>query len=190
VSDPTLNLGYLLERGVDTAVNYRESLGRMGAIDYSLNGTYIFSQITEPYPGSGTYECAGYFGSNCGNPLPKWRHTINATWETPIRSLDVGVRWRHFGNTEIETASPSSLLAGSFQKSFQYTGSRDYLDLNASYALAAGVRVLVGINNVTDKDPPVLPTTSIGSVFFNGNTWAQEYDVLGRYMFVNLKADF
>jgi iron complex outermembrane recepter protein len=190
VNDPTKNLGYLLEKGVDVAMHYRETLGRFGAIDYALNGTFVASFITEPYPGSGTYDCAGYFGSTCGNPSPKWRHTFSATWETPVQSLDVGLRWRHFGNTEIDTASPATLLAGSFQKSYQYTGTRDYLDLNASYMVARGVRVLVGINNVMDKDPPVLATTSIGSVFFNGNTYPQVYDTLGRYMFINLKADF
>ena len=190
VNDPLQNLGYLQERGVDLAAHYREELGRFGAIDYALNGTYVFSFITEPYPGSGTYNCAGYFGGTCGNPMPKWRHTFSATWETPVRSLDFTMRWRHLGNTEIDSASPSPLLASSFQKAIQWTGSRDYLDLVASYELVKGVHVLVGVNNVLDKDPPILPTSSLPAPFFNGNTYPQVYDTLGRYIFMNLKADF
>jgi outer membrane receptor protein involved in Fe transport len=190
VNDPTLNLGYIQERGADLAVHYREDLGRFGALNYALNGTYEFSFITEPYPGSGTYNCAGYFGGTCGNPQPKWRHTFTATWETPVRSLDFTVRWRHFGNTEIDSASPSPLLASSFQKDIQWTGSRDYLDLVASYELVKGVHMLVGVNNVLDKDPPILPSTSLPAPFFNGNTYPQVYDTLGRYIFMNLKADF
>ena len=190
VIDPTENLGYLWERGVDVGLHYRENLGRFGAIDYNFNGTYVGSFITEPYPGSGSYDCAGYFGGTCGNPMPKWRHTLTATWETPIQSLYVGARWRHFGNTEIDAASPAPLLAGSFAKAYQYTGTRDYLDLNASYMVYRGVQVMVGVNNVFDKDPPILPTTSISSVFFNGNTYPQVYDTLGRYLFLNVKADF
>ncbi|MGH2365158.1 MAG: hypothetical protein ACRDHX_10985, partial [Chloroflexota bacterium] len=62
--------------------------------------------------------------------------------------------------------------------------------LNASYMVLSGVQVLVGVNNVTDKDPPVLATSSLTSVFFNGNTYPQVYDTLGRYMFVNIKATF
>lgn len=190
VNDPTRNLGYLQERGVDVAVHYREEFGRFGALNYAFNGTYVGSFITEPYPGSGTYNCAGYFGGTCGNPQPKWRHTFTATWETPVRSLDFTVRWRHFANTEIDSASPSPLLASSFQKDIQWTGSRDYLDLVASYELVKGVHLLVGVNNVLDKDPPILATSSLPAPFFNGNTYPQVYDTLGRYIFMNLKADF
>ena len=107
-----------------------------------------------------------------------------------MQSLDVGMRWRHFGNTEIDLASPSPLLNGTFQKDSQYTGTRDYLDLNASYMLAKGVLLLVGVNNVLDKDPPVLANDTLPPPFFNGNTYPQVYDTLGRYMFVNLKLDF
>jgi iron complex outermembrane receptor protein len=190
VYDPLENLGFLHERGVDVALHYRETMGRFGAIDYAFNGTYTGSLITEPYPGSGTYNCAGYFGATCGNPLPKWKHVLTATWETPIQSLDVSARWRHFGNTEIDAASPAPLLAGSFQKNTQWTGSRDYLDMNASYMLAHGILVMVGCNNVLDKDPPVLASLSLPPPFFNGNTYPQVYDTLGRYLFVNLKMDF
>jgi iron complex outermembrane recepter protein len=196
VDDPLENLGYLSEKGVDLAIHYRETMGRFGAIDYAYNGTYVASFLTEPYPAapgrpaSGAYDCAGYFGGTCGNPLPKYRHTLTATWETPVQSLDVGLRWRHFGNTEIDAASPSPLLNGTFQKNSQYTGTRDYLDVNASYMVAKGVMMLVGVNNVLDKDPPVLANDTLPPPFFNGNTYPQVYDTLGRYMFVNLKIDF
>jgi len=190
VYDQLQNLGYLAEKGVDMAVHYRMTMGRFGAIDYAYNGTFVGSFITEPYPGSGTYDCAGYFGGTCGNPMPKYRHTFTATWETPVTSLDVGLRWRHFGNTEIDTASPAPLLNGSFHTDSQYTGTRDYLDLNASYMVARGVLVMLGVNNVTDKDPPILANSSLPPPFFNGNTYPQVYDTLGRYMFVNVKLDF
>ena len=196
VIDTLNNLGYLEERGIDVASQYRQSLGRWGALDLSFNGTFVGSFLTEPYPAaagrpaSGVYNCAGYYGATCGNPLPKWRHTLTATWETPVRSLDVTARWRHFGNTEIDTANPSPLLKGNFQKSYQWTGTRDYLDLSANYMVFRGVEMLVGVDNVLDKDPPVLPTTALGAGAFNGNTYPQVYDTLGRYMFVNIKADF
>jgi iron complex outermembrane receptor protein len=189
VYDPLENLGYLHEKGVDVALHYRQTMGRFGAIDYAFNGTYVGSLITEPYPGSGAYDCAGYFGATCGNPLPKWKHILTATWETPVKSLDVTARWRHFGNTEIDAASPAPLLAGSFQKVAQWTGTRDYLDLNATYMVAHGILVMVGCNNVLDKDPPVIADSTLSPPFFNGNTYPQVYDTLGRYLFVNLKID-
>ena len=52
----------------------------------------------------------------------------------------------------------------------------------------------LGVNNVLDKDPPVLAATSgpysLPPPFFNGNTYPQVYDTLGRYLFANVTIDF
>ncbi len=190
VADPLLNLGYEKENGVDVSLNYNQQLGGLGAINFGLIGTYTSSFVTEPYPGSGDYNCAGYFGGTCGNPLPKWRHTLTAGWATPWHGLSVEARWRHLGNTEEDTANPSPLLAGKVVSAYQYTGSRDYLDLIGTDQIWSGVQLQIGINNIMDKDPPILPTTSLPPPFFNGNTYPQVYDTLGRYVFANVKLDF
>ena len=46
-----------------------------------------------------------------------------------------------------------------------------------------------GVNNVFDKDPPLISQSNLGG-FGNGNTFPGTYDQLGRYVFVNLTADF
>ena len=53
-----------------------------------------------------------------------------------------------------------------------------------------GISVRLGVNNVLDKDPPIVAGGDFGSAFVNGNTFPQLYDTLGRYMFVNVQADF
>lgn len=99
-------------------------------------------------------------------------------------------RWRHLARTEVELANPSPLLSGKFGAPIQYVGSRDYLDLVGSDQIFGGVMLQIGINNVLDKDPPILTTTAFPPPFFNGNTYPQMYDTLGRYVFANLKIDF
>jgi iron complex outermembrane recepter protein len=191
VEDPLLNLGYLWTRGVDLGAHYRQDLGWLGHMDFSLAGTYTASSITEPYPGSGFYDCAGYYGATCGNPLPKWRHVFSDTWATPIQGLDFMARWRHLNSTKIDVSNSSPLLAGAVNPLIANLGSRDYLDLMAMYAWSKGITVRLGVNNVLDKDPPILPTTTaIASAFFNGNTYPQVYDTLGRYLFLNVTIDF
>ena len=190
VSDPLLNLGFEQEKGVDISANYTQQLGFLGSLHINVIGTYTGSFVTEPYPGSGNYNCAGYFGATCGNPLPKWRHTMTLGWATPWHGLGLEARWRHLGNTEIDLANPSPLLAGAFDPKIQYTGSRDYLDLVGSDQILSGVLLQVGINNVLDKDPPILATGSLVPPFINGNTYPQVYDTLGRFIFANLKIDF
>jgi iron complex outermembrane receptor protein len=190
VKDPTLNLGFEKTSGVDVSLNYTQSVGNFGSLRFNLIGTYTASFITEPYPGSGEYNCAGYFGSTCGNPLPKWRHTLTTSWATPWHGIGLQARWRHVGNTEIDLANPSPLLASAFGPAIQWTGTRDYLDLIGSDQIFGGVFLQVGVNNVLDKDPPILATASLSPPFFNGNTYPQVYDALGRFVFANLKIDF
>ena len=189
VDDPLLNLGYEKTSGVDISTNYTQSIGPLGSLNVNFIGTYTASFDTEPFSGSGDYNCAGYFGATCGNPLPKWRHTMTVGWSTPWHGVGLQARWRHLGNTEVDLANPSPLLSGAFDSTIQYTGSRDYLDLIASDQIWSGIMLQVGVNNVFDKDPPILPTTVFPPPFFNGNTYPQVYDTLGRYVFANLKID-
>src|SRR5581483_5161979 len=123
------------------------------------------------------------------NPLPKWRHTFTASWATPWRGVGLQARWRHIGRTEVDLANPSPLLSGAFGAPIQWMGSREYLDVVASDQIFGNVFLQVGVNNVLDKDPPIIATGSIPPPFFNGNTFPQVYDTLGRFVFANLKID-
>ena len=190
IDDPLANLGYQWTRGVDLSARYRQELGAFGRMDFNFTGTYTASFITEPYPGSGAYDCAGYFGATCGNPQPKWRHVLRDTWQTPVKSLDLTVSWRHFGSVKDDATNPSSLLNGTPPNGITRIANYEFFDLTASYMVYPGVTVRLGVNNVLDKDPPILPTTALSSAFFNGNTYPQVYDYLGRYLFANLTADF
>ena len=66
--------------------------------------------------------------------------------------------------------------------------SRTCLDLFASYDFGPGaldgLRLGIGIENVTDRDPPVFPSS------ISANTDPQQYDVLGRRYFVTLNYRF
>jgi iron complex outermembrane recepter protein len=50
--------------------------------------------------------------------------------------------------------------------------------------LFAGLRLGFGIENVTDRDPPIFPSAVAA------NTDPQQYDVLGRRYFVTLNYRF
>jgi outer membrane receptor protein involved in Fe transport len=57
-------------------------------------------------------------------------------------------------------------------------GARDYLDLAATYNFAdmgafSNLSARLGINNVTDKDPPLLGANSCIGTYCNGNTYPQ-----------------
>jgi outer membrane receptor protein involved in Fe transport len=190
VADPLLNLGYLRTRGVDLTSNFRLDMSGFGHMDFNLIGTYTADFLTQPYPGSGVYNCAGYFGATCGNPTPKWKHMFTDTWATPLKGFDVMARWRHINSTNVDTSSGNPLLSGTVNPAWKTLGSRDYLDMMVMYQWK-NLTTRLGVNNLLDKDPPILPAgTALPPPFFNGNTYPQVYDTLGRYVFLNLTLDF
>jgi iron complex outermembrane recepter protein len=198
VGDPILNLGYLLARGMDVGVHYRQDIPSLGHMDMSLAGTYTSSFITQPFPGSGTYDCAGYYGATCGNPVPKWKHVFSDTWTLPIPGLSFTARWRYLAATRIELTNASPLLQTvanvKVYQAYSEIPSFSYIDLSAAYQVTKGVTLRLGVNNVMDKDPPILAATNPGyslpPPFFNGNTYPQVYDTLGRFLFANVTIDF
>jgi outer membrane receptor protein involved in Fe transport len=165
-------------------------MAAMGRMKFDLIGTYLLNFITEPVPGLGSYDCAGLYGNTCGVPAPKWRHKIRATWETPLAGLDVSAQWRHISQVKLDTSSSNPLLTGAVPATDAVLGSREYIDLTASYMVRKGLSLRLGVNNVLDKDPPIIGGSDFGSIFVNGNTYPQVYDTLGRYLFLNVTADF
>jgi iron complex outermembrane recepter protein len=198
VDDTIQNLGAFQTRGVDFTSNYRLNMAAWGKLNFQFSGTYVadflVTPATDPAFAVGTFNCAGYYGNTClnynGTPNPKWRHKFRTTWGTPVPGLDFSAQWRHIGNVKADTSSPNPLLAGTTKPMEAELGSRDYLDLSVAYEAYKGISVRVGVNNVLDKDPPIVAGGDFSSVSVNGNTFPQLYDTLGRYMFVNVRADF
>jgi outer membrane receptor protein involved in Fe transport len=186
------NIGKLKTSGVDLAAAYSTKIGSWGALNFTMNGTYLSKLETEPVPGLGSYNCKGFFGATCGTPNPEWRHKFRTTWSTPW-NVDVAGTWRHFASVKNDTLSDSPLLnsGGPANAIEQKIDSRDYFDLYASWTVIKGISISGGVNNVFDKNPPIVSsnaTTGVGT--FNGNTYPQVYDTYGRKLFVNLTAKF
>lgn len=190
IEDGNLNLGFLHTKGVDLTSSYQLDMGSGGKLSFNLMGTYVDEYVSEPVPGFGSYDCVGLFGNTCGTPMPKWRHRLRTTWQTPIQGFDVSLQWRHLQKTKLDTTSSNPLLAGYVPEVDKETGQRDYLDLSLSYATGSHVTARLGINNLFDKNPPIVAGGNFGSVYVNGNTYPQVYDTLGRYVFINVTADF
>jgi len=162
---------------------------KYGSIGFSFTGTWLDKFEKEPVPGLGTYDCAGFYGATCGTPLPKWRSVLSAIWNTPW-NWNAGLRWRYFDSVDVDLSSSNPQLNGSFFPITKTIGSQNYLDLFAQWVINKNFTVRGGVNNVLDKDPPVLDSTIAGPAFGNGNTYPQVYDALGRNIFVSVTAKF
>jgi outer membrane receptor protein involved in Fe transport len=194
IDDPILNTGSLQIKGIDAEANYRFDMGGAGLLGMQFIGTYVDEYLTEPLPGSPKYDCVGLFGTVCGTPVPDWRHKLRANWTTPW-NVDVSLTWRYIASVNDDRTSSDPNLSGAIRETDKTLGSRSYFDLTASYSLSdvgmfSNLTGRLGINNLLDKDPPLVGQDTCPSIFCNGNTFPQVYDTLGRYVFLGLTADF
>lgn len=193
IIDTALNSGSLATKGVDLQVNYTLDISEH-RLNFALVGTYLDSLENEPVTGAGSYDCVGLYGNTCGVPNPEWRHALRTTWETPWAGLNLSLNWRYFDSVKSERTDPNPLLNGLFSPSDAELGSRSYFDLAASLAFAEKYSVQLAVNNVLDKDPPIVGSGSARGNCptgpCNGNTFPVTYDALGRQVTLSLRAEF
>jgi iron complex outermembrane recepter protein len=197
VTDLEVNEGLLATRGYDVKGSYRQQLPPgFGSLLFGLEGTALRSIATTPVPGQGSYDCAGYYGDVCGGEDPKWRSVLNVTWSTPWDALDIVLRWRYIGSQTSEQTNPSKYLAGtSYYAPLVHIPAYSYFDLSATFNVYKNVRLQLGVNNIFDKDPPIVTladcsTGSVAGANCNGNTFPGVYDAMGRYLFAHITAQF
>lgn len=184
VLQETQNLGAIKTRGVDLQFDWRFGLDALGlrstAGDLALNSvvTRLLTYKVQVQPGSPFADftnsvsspTAGGFGS-----LPKWKSTTTASY---MRSnWSAGFRWNYIGAMRsLDTVSnPSATTPG--------TGAYSLLDLFATWRISDKYSLHGGINNVMDRDPPIVD----GAI---GNTEASTYAVLGRTFYIAARANF
>ena len=196
--DPLLNIGGLENKSIDLGLAYRLDLGALGRLRTRLDGTYLLNLKINPGGGVATYDCAGFFGPDCSPVTPKWRHRFTMDWDTPLTGFTAGATWRFFGkasNTLLSPAFPeyvgaATIAAGGLPPDASIPNI-SYLDLRVSYQWNK-VTVRAGVNNVLDKDPPIIDTINSGGnqIFAESNTFPSVYDTAGRFLFLNATIDF
>jgi iron complex outermembrane recepter protein len=202
ITDTDLNVGSLQEKGVDVDVAYRLDMGALGKLTSQLTGTYITAYDVTPIalnPGT-EFNCAGFYGPTCSNsvggagtPVFKWRHRFTSTWSTPWQGLDITAAWRFYDSVKYQGLSTNANLAlpstatianGGISNTDAILSSRSYFDLTAALKVADKITFRLGVNNIFDKNPPLVGATyGPGPPTANGNTFPGVYDSLGRYIF-------
>lgn len=200
VVDTTQNIGGLSTKGIDVGLSYSTEIGSAGTLAFNMNGTYLMDLKTDDgvnTPETPIYDCSGYYGLICGTPNPKWRHRARLTFTTPS-GVGISAQWRYFNKVDLDRTSANASLtnANSAPQNLRI-GSQSYFDLTASVAIADKYTFRLGVNNILDKEPPIIGSNGTSavinacpSVFCNGNTFPNVYDALGRYIFAGVTLDF
>jgi len=163
--------------GVDVSANYvLEALG--GTFTSSLIGTYMVNKEYEQLPGfpEATFDCVGNIDNGCF-AQPEWRHTAKLSYDMDT-FWTASIHWRYYG--EVEYTEEADELVG------DGISAQSYIDLKAAFDVTDNIGVLVGMNNVLDKEPPMVG----GTLSTNGNAIVGFYDTLGRYMHASVTVKF
>ncbi|MEP7242797.1 MAG: TonB-dependent receptor [Gammaproteobacteria bacterium] len=186
-----VNIGAAKVSGIDIQGGYKLDLtDRLGSMTFAVNGAWLQHVESTPRPGAHTYDCVGLFGTTCQTVNPRWRHTFRASWEAPWRTT-LSLYWRYIGSVSLDNNSGDPSLNnaefGEFNAFNAKLPSMSYLDLSVQYKFADSLSIRAGINNVLDKDPPLVATELSGTASPNSYP---TYDTLGRQAFVGFTATF
>ena len=185
----TTNLNYIRAEGVEAAVNFGLDLDtvgldqRWGSLAFSWTGNYYLTNESRSSTTVPEIDCLGYYGTSCGNPTHEFRFVQRTTWS--MGDLQLSYLWRHLGAVEIEPVQAPNTF-----EAFREIDAYNYIDLAASYAFNDVTKLTVSVQNVFEKDPPVLGNEAATTSANSGNTLPSAYDTLGRIFVVGLNLRF
>lgn len=177
VTDLNVNLAGRHWRGIDMSANYNMEVAD-GDLSVSLIGTYMLKKEYDPLPGTDSkYDCVSNLDNSCF-AQPKWRHVMTFRYDSGD-FWDVTLKWRFFGAVEDYTGKDTLVKDSGIS-------SQSYLDLKGGFTINDYTSVLVGVNNILDREPPMVG----GTLSTNGNAIAGFYDTLGRNLHASVTFKF
>jgi iron complex outermembrane recepter protein len=186
IVDTNVNTGSSTVRGIDASMNYKFEVANGHELGLDVTGTYLTKWNVQTLTGGSSYDCIGFHGTVCGTPTPKWRHRARLSYYAPS-TFSASLTWRYLAG--VRAGASDTFVKGTPFIKYTDINAFNYVDVALSASVSDKMKFRVGINNVLDKDPPILNSGSTGGGS-NGNTYAQVYDTLGRYVFVNATIDF
>ncbi|KXI30661.1 TonB-dependent receptor [Paraglaciecola hydrolytica] len=169
--DGPVNLNRSTVAGMDVVMHYSIA-SDIGKWDLSANFSKLreFSEVSTLSDGS--TQAVDKVGTAASREsYPEWRSTFSARWKRDQWSAAYSARF--IGETT-ETYNNEALPIDSIT----------YHNVSVAYDFNNGLKTKVGVNNLTDKQPPVSLTNT--NINFDQNT----YNAIGRFMYVQLNYDF
>ncbi|HTX64683.1 MAG TPA: TonB-dependent receptor [Opitutaceae bacterium] len=188
--------------GLDIAIDYNFKTANLGRFDVGAQANILFNYYFRPNPSSPYFQYARNFtdGTNglggTNGLLPGYviKPYINHAWGPLATSL--------FFNYVPPTTASGSMFGGQSTTNTDRIDGKPYtipryftVDLGITYTLPnfgqhwlRNTTVTLGANNLLNKMAPYVPVD--GNPPGENNTVESQYDIIGRFMFVDLKKAF
>jgi outer membrane receptor protein involved in Fe transport len=178
----TTNLLYEKAEGIEIGFSFGYNLGDWGDLQFSGNINKYLTQESQSSAQSAVIDCKGFYGTSC-DPISDIRWIQRTSWLW--NNFNVSLQWRHIGSVDIEPVERDGVF-----EAFRKIDAYDYFDLFASYTWQDRYEFSLGIDNLTEEDPPVVGNEAGDTSSNSGNTFPSNYDVLGRVFTARFTATF
>ena len=180
VAAPFINTGSLKTDGVDVSLSWRKNLG-MGSFYINSQMTFLGKYDVQDAPGTPTVHEKDTLQTQDGGQF-KYKLTNVFGYNFAGGKAGVSMQWRYLPSIRDES------LARSPTSNVYPVDSYNSFGVYANYSVNDKIALRMGIENLTDEQPNIVgarPGDNNAEV-----TRPDYYDILGRRVFVGVKAQF
>ena len=173
---PNQNGGGAIGAGIDAAVAYDHAFASAGRFREALEAQYLLKAELD-----NTFLILNALDNNDIGPRPRIRAHFSSLWQHPT-GVGAGFNLKYIGTyheceqNNCNGGMPARLVDDWYQ-----------FDVHGSYSLKTGAgltSLTVGVNNVLDRDPPVIYGAT------GGNYEPTAYDTRGRFFYARMSQTF
>ena len=162
------NFGHFRVQGIDLAASLEMPI-RAGTLSLRAFATRLVTHDVQVFEGGETFDDLDNF---FGFAVPKWRALGTVAFRRGNWSAGYAVQWIGRMHYCVDRAD----YCGAIPQAL-------YHDIETSYRTKIGLALKLGVNNITDADPPFISDSS-------ANTDVATYRLLGRTYFAQLTFAF
>jgi iron complex outermembrane receptor protein len=181
--NPTSNLGSLTTDGVDLSIHYTMRNTPIGNFQFSADVTDTMSYVSIASPGAAPQQIAGTFSKQFGN-FARFRGLATAGWSG--WGAEALITAQYINHLLVTDPSVTGLTSTGGVEPPLYIGSVVYWNASVGYTLFTKTKLLVSMQNIFDKQPPIFYINNVT----NANTDVATYDTLGRRFLVSFMQKF
>jgi outer membrane receptor protein involved in Fe transport len=157
---------------------------RYGRVAVNLLVTHLLSWDAQEDAVSPFGSFEGTITTDVAEAFPKWKGVLNVGWEIGNFEFNWNARYIDGMTVVNDDALGTPVTAGLLPS----VPSFDYHRLTAGWSPVEKLDLMLGIDNLFDKDPPIY--TDNATAGQQANTDPSTYDILGRRYFMNLTYRF
>jgi iron complex outermembrane receptor protein len=202
ILDNQVNSGAVHVKAMDISLEYELPETSFGRFTVATTGTYLKSFLVQRLPTDSIYEYAGYAtnGQTMSGTFPKYSFYSTLEWKQGNWAALVGSSYISSMTDILSGQIPAVYLANPATPSVTEVASYSTFDLQGSYTFGKkdasaiwsylkGLKLTIGINNVSNRMPPFAPKSQpAGSN--NNNVDVATYSPIGRLVFISANVKF